>query len=39
MKEKDKWMTIGEFVAPQGLKGDIRIKPNSDFPERFTDPR
>ena len=38
MFEKDKWMLIGEIVAPQGLKGDIRIKPNSDFPERFTKP-
>ena len=38
MIEKDKWMTIGEIVAPQGLKGDIRIKPSSDFPERFTKP-
>ena len=38
MKEKDKWMSIGEFVAPQGLKGDIRIKSSSDFPERFTQP-
>ena len=38
MKKKEKWMNIGEIVAPQGLKGDIRIKPNSDFPERFTKP-
>ena len=38
MTEKDKWMSIGEIVAPQGLKGDIRIKPSSDFPERFTKP-
>ena len=38
MKEKDKWMSIGEIVAPQGLKGEIRIKPSSDFPERFTKP-
>ena len=38
MFEKDKWMSIGEIVAPQGLKGDIRIKPSSDFPERFTQP-
>ena len=38
MFEKDKWMTIGEIVAPQGLRGDIRIKPSSDFPERFTTP-
>ena len=38
MNEKDKWMSIGEIVAPHGLKGDIRIKPSSDFPERFTKP-
>tara|TARA_Y100001968_G_C19168958_1_gene624660 strand:+ start:165 stop:695 length:531 start_codon:yes stop_codon:yes gene_type:complete len=38
MIEKNKWMTIGELVAPQGLKGDIRIKPSSEFPERFTKP-
>ena len=38
MSEKDKWMSIGEIVAPQGLKGDIRIKSSSDFPERFTKP-
>ena len=38
MMDKDKWMSIGEIVAPQGLKGDIRIKPSSDFPERFTKP-
>ena len=31
-------MSIGEIVAPQGLKGDLRIKPSSDFPERFTKP-
>ena len=31
-------MKIGELIAPQGLKGDIRIKPSSDFPERFTKP-
>ena len=38
MIEKEKWMSIGEIVAAQGLKGDIRIKPSSDFPERFTKP-
>ena len=38
MLEKDKWILIGEIVAPQGLRGDIRIKPCSDFPERFTKP-
>ncbi len=38
MIEKDKWMSIGEIVAPQGLNGGVRIKPSSDFPERFTKP-
>ena len=38
MIEKNKWMTIGEIVSPQGLRGDIRIKPSSEFPERFTKP-
>ncbi len=38
MIEKDKWISIGEIVAPQGLRGDIRIKPCSEFPERFTKP-
>ena len=38
MFEQDKWISIGEIVAPQGLRGDIRIKPCSDFSERFTKP-
>ena len=29
------WLTIGEIVAPQGLRGEVRINPSSDFPERF----
>ncbi|WP_413678706.1 ribosome maturation factor RimM [Prochlorococcus sp. MIT 0916] len=38
MIENDKWISIGEIVAPQGLRGNIRVKPSSDFPERFTNP-
>ena len=38
MIDENKWMSIGEIVAAQGLKGNIRIKPSSDFPERFTTP-
>jgi 16S rRNA processing protein RimM len=34
----DEWLEIGEIVAPQGLKGDLRVKNASDFPERFTNP-
>ncbi|MCL2933661.1 MAG: ribosome maturation factor RimM [Trichodesmium sp. MAG_R03] len=32
------WIEIGKIVAPQGLKGDLRVYPSSDFPERFTQP-
>lgn len=34
----DDWLEIGTIVAPQGLKGELRIYPNSDFPERFEEP-
>ena len=29
---------IGTIVAPQGLKGELRVYANSDFPERFEQP-
>jgi 16S rRNA processing protein RimM len=29
------WMEIGTIVSPQGLRGEVRVYPNSDFPERF----
>ncbi|MFE4105128.1 ribosome maturation factor RimM [Almyronema epifaneia] len=32
------WLEIGRIVAPQGLRGEVRIYPNSDFPERFLNP-
>jgi 16S rRNA processing protein RimM len=32
------WIEIGKIVAPQGLKGELRVYPNSDFPERFLEP-
>ena len=32
------WLTVGKLVTPQGLRGEVRIKPCSDFPERFTRP-
>ena len=31
----DPWIEIGKIVAPQGLKGELRVNPSSDFPERF----
>jgi 16S rRNA processing protein RimM len=32
------WTEIGRIVAPQGLKGEVRVYPSSDFPERFLTP-
>ena len=29
-------ITIGVIVAPHGVRGDVRILPRTDFPERFT---
>ncbi len=29
------WLNVGEIVAPHGLRGEVRINPSSDFPERF----
>jgi 16S rRNA processing protein RimM len=37
-KKSDAWLEIGTIVAPQGLKGELRVYPNSDFPERFEKP-
>lgn len=34
----DRWLEVGTIVAPQGLTGELRIYPNSDFPERFLQP-
>jgi 16S rRNA processing protein RimM len=32
------WIEIGRIVAPQGLRGELRVYPSSDFPERFLEP-
>jgi 16S rRNA processing protein RimM len=29
-------LVVGRLVAPQGLRGELRILPLSDFPQRFT---
>ena len=34
----DDLLPVGKVVAVQGLKGELRINPASDFPERFTVP-
>lgn len=30
-------VTIGQLAKPQGLKGEMRCRPETDFPERFLD--
>jgi 16S rRNA processing protein RimM len=34
----DEWLMVGKVVAAQGLRGELRVVPRSDFPERFTAP-
>ncbi|MEC4891602.1 MAG: ribosome maturation factor RimM [Oscillatoria sp. PMC 1051.18] len=34
----DELIEIGTIVAPQGIKGEVRVLVNSDFPERFEQP-
>ena len=35
---QQQWLEIGTIVAAQGLRGEIRVYPSSDFPERFLEP-
>ncbi|MFG6099378.1 ribosome maturation factor RimM [Leptothoe sp. ISB3NOV94-8A] len=32
------WLTIGRIVGAHGLNGEVRVYPDSDFPERFEQP-
>ena len=34
----DAFLEVGRVVAPQGLQGELRVLPLTDFPERFTRP-
>jgi len=34
----EEWLAVGTVVAAQGLNGELRVNPASDFPERFTKP-
>ena len=34
----DGWLEIGTIVAAQGLDGEMRVYPDTDFPERFEIP-
>jgi len=35
---QNEWIEIGHIVAAQGLNGEVRVYPDSDFPERFLEP-
>lgn len=35
---KEDWLEIGTITSAQGLKGELRVYPESDFPERFEKP-
>ncbi len=32
------WLIVGKLVGAQGLQGELRVNPRSDFPERFLVP-
>ena len=36
MLRNQDWLTVGEIVGAQGLKGELRVLSRSEFPERFT---
>ncbi|HEY9641800.1 MAG TPA: ribosome maturation factor RimM [Coleofasciculaceae cyanobacterium] len=38
MQTADEWLEIGKIVGVQGLRGEVRVYPNTDFPERFEQP-
>ena len=38
MAEPDDWLMVGKLVGAQGLRGELKLNPASDFPERFTKP-
>ena len=38
MAEEQELLVVGRVVGVQGLRGELRVNPLSDFPERFTRP-
>ncbi len=38
LERMSEWIEIGKIVAAQGLDGEVRVYPDSDFPERFIEP-
>ena len=38
MTSSTDWLTIGHVVGAHGLNGEVRVYPDTDFPERFEKP-
>lgn len=34
--EPSEWLCVGRIIGAHGLRGEVKVKPFSDFPERFT---
>jgi 16S rRNA processing protein RimM len=34
-KEKKSYLAIGKIVSPHGIRGEVKVEPMTDFPERF----
>lgn len=34
----EEWLEIGTIIGAHGLNGEVKVFPDSDFPERFTQP-
>lgn len=37
-RPSDEWTEIGKIIGVQGLNGEVRVYPSTDFPERFEEP-
>ncbi len=35
--DETEWATIGNIVAPFGVRGELKVRPLSDIPNRFTE--
>jgi 16S rRNA processing protein RimM len=35
--QPDEWLAIGEIVAPFGVRGEVKLLPQTDFPERIAE--
>ena len=36
MTSEEEWLEVGHIVGAHGLDGEVKVYPDSDFPERFT---